>query len=61
MYTRDTLLKNLTEVNYVIGISEKEAIVAEEHGDQDYACTMRTVLTSAIDRREEIMRALHLL
>ena len=58
MYNRDTLLKNLSEVRYPIGIAEREATLAEAHGDQDYACTMRSVMESAIGRRKEMERAL---
>jgi hypothetical protein len=58
MYTRENLLKNLSEVNHVIELTLSEAEIAEKHGDQDYACTMRCVLDTAIGRREEITRAL---
>lgn len=61
MYNRDTLLKNLSEVRYTIGIAEREATLAEAHGDQDYACTMRSVMESAIGRRKEMERALSML
>lgn len=61
MYDRNTLLKNLSEVRYTIGIAEREAMLAEAHGDQDYACTMRSVMESAIGRRKEMERALSML